>query len=616
MSQDIDLIAATIWGPDTGATMAATRQAREHHRQTMDQLRQMQARAYQSGGGETSSLSHELGRQASAIGDVERRLEETQEMMEFGFNQLLWATESQTAVLRQIANALDNPRRVKADELFREGVIAFESGLKTGKQKWFEDAKREFETSLELRPYNFEAHWHLGRINFEVNGDPESAIQNFQEAARYSEVEDPRLSAVSNVWISRILWAKQEYQNAANAAMEAIRLDGNLAVAHLQLAVATARINTAKGVLTSPLTTTQTPFSKSTVRTLSGNAKVVFDAVKAAIKLDPTLYYAAIGDAAIVSIPAIRNWLTSLLRDAQKEALERAETIETMVKRVNAVVAHAGVIEPREALTKASSAYMKLRTGSTEDTYAQLLGKLEQTKDIQRILHKDIGKEFEGMRIESSKVDSNIREAYLVDIIAIIKAWFIGVGVSLAVSMIAWLPFMIFDSQSAGEKAKTLGLICAVVWIIYALGRLYVKDSAVRIAKHNKKVRQAMYFWGEDPRIGKFEPKTINDVVDVVTGANTSKSAKFIGIMLLSSPFALVIGALLFLGLNRLTDLSVGISVGIAAAISTIGQISRALTVIVKLNTQLNDDEVEKLEKMIGNKLEGKRARRRNKKRR
>lgn len=521
MGRDIDLVAAAIWNPEVGATMAATQQEREQHRETMQRLGQLQAAAYGSGQTDVSEIATEIGRQTSSIVEaLQSQLGETNELIEYGFDQLLWASERQTSELRRIAQILDTPERTVADERFREGINAFESGVKTGNQRWFDDAAKDFASSIDQRRYSYMAHWHLGRISFEVNGDPETALKHFEDAAFYAEIEDPQLSALGLTWVARILWAKTEYVAAVEKAKEAIKRDHGLGLAHYQLAAAEARRLTAPKVLEIDLPDSSGRGGKlllnieddSPVDT--SDSGPVLESVISAVRLDPALYYAVKGDTAIMAIPGVKDWMDQTFRDLQRHALKRAQMIDGMVLRANQVTTKMNVALPNQILNRAQSTSEELRSGATSDSYDELTKKLELTDKTDEILHEDVKEALSDLRKAGTDANKGVVGAFFTDFIVFAVDVPYAIVVGIGVSVISWLLLMIFGSTPAGESwniSTTIGSIGALGWFSYLMIDLY-RISSARSSSYNRRVNKAVYLWGKRARATAPELKSVAQI--------------------------------------------------------------------------------------------------------
>jgi tetratricopeptide (TPR) repeat protein len=148
--------------------------------------------------------------------------------------------EAQSGLFASIDDTLAHPERTRARERRERGVAAYQKGLLTSDDRWFNDATIEFKAAVELDPYDHIPHIFLGTIAALDGLDDEQAEKSFGDAAHYAWPDAPEAAAAALVWRSLIAFAAGRFNDAIFEAQDACRKAPQLVTPRLALARAYA----------------------------------------------------------------------------------------------------------------------------------------------------------------------------------------------------------------------------------------------------------------------------------------------------------------------------------------------------------------------------------------
>jgi len=233
MVRDMDLIAATVWGPEAGAEIASTWQAYEDNQALL--------RAVEESSGRSVAAMERIGASVASSGmaivdAVSDEMSQTRDLLAAGFAELSFQTAMMNRHLEGILEALLNPRATEANELVRRGSIALSRGLETGDDAWITPGIADLQEALAIDPYSYLSHWHLGLAAFNWSGDPEAALEHFSNAGRLSETDNSELASLAFSWVGRLHAGRLDHRLAEESARRALRANPNNAPAKYELA--------------------------------------------------------------------------------------------------------------------------------------------------------------------------------------------------------------------------------------------------------------------------------------------------------------------------------------------------------------------------------------------
>ncbi len=247
--------------------------------------------------------------------------------MEWGFGEISWQLEQQTAVLTSIEHTLEAPAKTQANELRSMAEELRARGL-------LDEAERRFLKALELNPLDYRTYVGLAHTYLQSNklDDARSALEKSLPHApqhhRAGAVLDWR--SYSYRLIGRIHACSDDYGNAAICLRSSIKLSPEYAEGHYDYAQYCAQ---------------------------TGNAEACLGSLKKAISAKPMYWYLAHHER---NFNALRAEVQRLLVDIKTDASRRAER----------VICDAGtaMARAREAVAEAEQALRASREKGTLDS--------------------------------------------------------------------------------------------------------------------------------------------------------------------------------------------------------------------------------------------------------
>lgn len=163
---------------------------------------------------EFGALSHTLGDVGGMLGDLDVSLGLLTSAVETGFAEQAHWLRLQTEELRAISAILRSPRETEAAELKARGLTAYEKRL-------YSEAFADFVEAGSINPYDYETHFLAGSIALARLGAVDTAVQEFDLAAKYAATVSDVDTVLSLLALSRACERLGDLASASEAAEQA-----------------------------------------------------------------------------------------------------------------------------------------------------------------------------------------------------------------------------------------------------------------------------------------------------------------------------------------------------------------------------------------------------------
>ena len=180
-------------------------------------------------------VEFELDRVEFGIERVYEGLEGLRSTFEWGLSQLVWQFEQERDVLKQILEVLQAPLDTQSKELRRRAVEAYKNG-------WIEDALQDFLEAEKKNRYDFTIHISLGHIYLFEKKNIEKALEYYEKAVKYAKPKSRYHASYALLHIGLIKYLQDNFKEAYESALEAVKLYPNLCEAYFQCAQYAAKL--------------------------------------------------------------------------------------------------------------------------------------------------------------------------------------------------------------------------------------------------------------------------------------------------------------------------------------------------------------------------------------
>jgi tetratricopeptide (TPR) repeat protein len=174
-------------------------------------------------------LNQGIDKVAYNIERVNEGIDSLRSAFEWGLGAIIWKLEQQTEILQKILEVLQAPLETEALELRRRAENAYNNG-------WIDEAIQDFLESEKKNIYDFTIHMSLGLIFFQHKNNPKAALEYFEKAVKYAKPKSSIYASYALLYIALIKYLQEKYNEAYNAALEAIRISPTYYEAYFQCA--------------------------------------------------------------------------------------------------------------------------------------------------------------------------------------------------------------------------------------------------------------------------------------------------------------------------------------------------------------------------------------------
>lgn len=161
------------------------------------------------------------------LSDISSELSDISSTLDWGFSEVIWQLELQTEVIKNILKTIQAPLDTQAKELKKRAEEAY-------RNKWIDDALKDFLESEKKNRYDFTIHQSLGNIYLFHKKNPEKALEYYEKAVKYTTPYSSHYTIIALLHIGLVRYLQAKFQEACKATLEVIKISPNHYKAHYQ----------------------------------------------------------------------------------------------------------------------------------------------------------------------------------------------------------------------------------------------------------------------------------------------------------------------------------------------------------------------------------------------